>query len=84
MLARASRHSDAFVAPTLAALTASLQQNRGDLWAAYAALGFPIRPPVHVESVEAWWLDHAVSEYSAFAEALGCRLVCRTGCTHCG
>ncbi|MEU3572702.1 hypothetical protein AB0E96_30405 [Kitasatospora sp. NPDC036755] len=39
-------------------LVAAIRDHHGDLWAAYAALGYPVRSPAeHATAVEPWWSD---------------------------
>jgi hypothetical protein len=68
-LVTASRH--AAVAPLISrdALIKSFQEHKGDLWAVYAALGYPIRPPERVAPAERWWrVDDAVHEPAEFLD----------------
>ncbi|GAA4869055.1 hypothetical protein [Kitasatospora terrestris] len=85
-LAEDSRYGGSVARSTPAALTESLLHHHGDLWAAYAALGYPVaHPPGHATMVgaaeEHWWLESAVEEAGRFAELICCPA---TSCCHDG
>ncbi|MFI6156413.1 hypothetical protein ACIBCA_27420 [Kitasatospora sp. NPDC051170] len=68
---------------TLSALTDSLRRNRGDLWSAYAGLGFPVGPPKGDGAevpAETWWLSHVGDDLSVFAAGICCISVNCGGC----
>ncbi|MFD4658100.1 hypothetical protein ACFWP2_21025 [Kitasatospora sp. NPDC058444] len=68
-----SRHADTLPPRiTQDAHVESLRRHPGDLWATYAALGYPIHRPELAIPVEPWWPDSAVSELPEFASALCC------------
>ncbi|MER7753266.1 hypothetical protein [Kitasatospora sp. NPDC097643] len=81
-----SRHAgDAAVAITLDALTDSLRRHRGDLWAAYAELGYPVAPPAGsapspADLAPAWWLSLAGDDLSTFAQGICCVTINCGGC----
>lgn len=69
----ASRHADT-VPPRITQdeHVESLRRHSDDLWAAYAALGYPIRRPEFAIPVEPWWPDGVVSELPDFASRVCC------------
>ncbi|MBP0452732.1 hypothetical protein J5Y04_24770 [Kitasatospora sp. RG8] len=73
-LVRPSRHTEAAPDITRDGLTESVLRHRGDLWAAYADLGYPVaRPPdALAPPPEAWWLAAATADVAIFIEGVCC------------
>ncbi|WP_441248035.1 hypothetical protein [Kitasatospora sp. McL0602] len=77
-----SRHTDAVPPTTRRALTDSVRRNEGDLWNAYAELGFPITRPDGLPPVDTWWLGSATKSLGYFVSDICCQTVPHTcACT---
>ncbi|MFE7589580.1 hypothetical protein ACFU6K_09270 [Kitasatospora sp. NPDC057512] len=68
-----SHHATTPADVTANRLVEVLRQHHGDQWAAYAALGYPIRPPKeHAALTEPWWSDVPALDLREFVEAKCC------------
>ncbi|MGV9267311.1 hypothetical protein ACWDRR_21920 [Kitasatospora sp. NPDC003701] len=78
-LNKPSRHTDALREHSRRDLTRALHTHGGDLWAAYADLGYPIaRPPALVQPAT-WWLAFA-GDLTEFTRAECCNTVPPQSC----
>lgn len=81
-----SRHADqAAVRTTLPALADSLRRHQGDLWSAYAGLGFPVTAPAvpadgSAAAAEAWWIGQEGHDLVVFAQGICCITINCGGC----
>ncbi|RGD60911.1 hypothetical protein DR950_26885 [Kitasatospora xanthocidica] len=67
-----SRHAPAPGEVTRDRLNDTLRQYHGDLWAAHAALGYPVRPPERATPPEPWWSDIPVEGFREFDDNWCC------------
>ncbi|MFJ9951848.1 hypothetical protein [Kitasatospora sp. NPDC091207] len=78
-LNKPSRHTDALREHSRRDLTAALHTHGGDLWAAYADLGYPIARPPALVAPDTWWLAFA-GDLTDFTRAECCNTVPQQAC----
>ncbi|MET8540956.1 hypothetical protein ABZW03_09910 [Kitasatospora sp. NPDC004799] len=81
-LAKASRHTEAVPDINADDLAASVRRHDGDLWAAYADLGYPVERPIDQfpPPPADWWLDRATSDFQTFSCSVCCPGNCCSRC----